>query len=59
MYLLVGNLETFGGTGAFGHNIPTIAAAIIIIGFIWGLVLRFVAPATYAKIGRMVFTESD
>jgi amino acid transporter len=59
VYLLVENLETFGGTGAFGHNIPTIAAAIIVIGFIWGLVLRFVAPATYSKIGRMVFTESD
>ncbi len=59
VYLLVGNLETFGGTGAFGHNIPTIAAAIIVVGFIWGFVLRFVAPDTYARIGRMVFTESD
>jgi amino acid transporter len=59
VYLLVGNLETFGGTGAFGHSIPTIAAVIIVVGFIWGFVLRFVAPATYAKIGRMVFTESD
>jgi amino acid transporter len=59
VYLLVGNLETFGGTGAFGHSIPTIAAAIIVIGFIWGFALRFLAPDTYAKIGRMVFTESD
>ncbi len=59
VYLLVGNLETFGGTSGFGSRIPLIAFTIIAVGFIWGLVLRFVAPATHAKIGRMVFTASD
>jgi amino acid transporter len=59
VFLLVQNLETFGGTGSFGSKIPAIAFGIIIAGFIWGLVLRFAAPATYAKIGRMVFTGSD
>jgi amino acid transporter len=59
VFLLVQNLETFGGTGSFGHNIPLISLVIIAVGFIWGLVLRFAAPATHAKIGRMVFTGSD
>jgi amino acid transporter len=56
VYLLVVNLETFGGVGGFGSNIPYIAAAILAVGFVWGLALRFVAPVTHAKIGRFVFT---
>lgn len=55
VYLLVVNLETFGGTGGFGSRIPMIAAAIIGVGLIWGIALRFVAPQAYARIGRMVF----
>jgi ABC-type antimicrobial peptide transport system permease subunit len=58
VYLLVVNLETFGGTGSFGSRIPMIAAAIIGVGLIWGIVLRWIAPAAYARIGRMVFNEA-
>ena len=57
VYLLVGNLETFGGSGSFGSNIPAIALAVIVWGFVWGLVLRFSAPAVHAKIGRLVYNE--
>ncbi len=57
VYLLVGNLETFGGSGSFGSNIPAIALAIIVWGFIWGVVLRFTAPQVHARIGRLVFNE--
>jgi amino acid transporter len=57
VYLLVVNLETFGGSGSFGSNIPYIALATIIWGFIWGVVLRVAAPAVHAKIGRLVFNE--
>jgi hypothetical protein len=57
VYLLVGNLETFGGSGSFGSNIPYIALAVVIWGFIWGVVLRFTAPEVHAKIGRLVFNE--
>jgi hypothetical protein len=53
VYLLVANLETFGGTGGFGGNIPWIGAAIIVIGLIWGFVLRSVAPAAYKDIGHL------
>jgi amino acid transporter len=58
VYLLVVNLETFGGTGGFGGRIPAIAAAIIGFGLIWGIALRWMAPQAYARIGRMVFTET-
>jgi amino acid transporter len=58
VYLLVANLETFGGGGTFGSNIPYIALAIIVIGFVWGILLRFLAPHVHARIGRMVFTET-
>ena len=56
VYLLVVNLETFGGVGSFGGNIPYIGTAIFLFGLVWGLALRFVAPTTHAKIGRLVFT---
>ncbi len=59
VYLLVMNLETFGGAGPFGTKIPVIALAILGAGLVWGLILRFAAPGTYAKIGRMVFDASD
>ena len=57
VYLLVVNLATFGGSGSFGSNIPYIALAIVIWGFVWGVVLRVAAPAVHAKIGRLVFNE--
>jgi hypothetical protein len=57
VYLLVQNLATFGGSGSFGANIPWIALAIVVIGFIWGVVLRIVSPNVHARIGRMVFND--
>jgi amino acid transporter len=57
VYLLVNNLATFGGSGSFGSNIPYIALAIIVWGFVWGVVLRTTAPAVHAKIGRLVYNE--
>jgi len=57
VYLLVVNLGTFGGSGSFGSNIPYIALAIVIWGFIWGVVLRVAAPEVHARIGRLVFNE--
>ena len=59
VYLLVMNLETFGGAGPFGSKIPLIALVILAVGFIWGLALKFLAPSTYEKIGRVVFDGSD
>ena len=57
VYLLVTNLETFGGGGPFGSNIPYIALGIVVFGFIWGLLLRAMAPEAHAKIGRLVFHD--
>ncbi len=54
VYLLISQLETLGGTGAFGHAIPYIGVAIILVGLIWGFVLRSSSPETYARIGRLV-----
>ena len=56
--LLVIKLDTFGGVGAFGCKIPPIAAALLIIGFVWGLALRVAAPAVQARIGRVVYAEA-
>jgi amino acid transporter len=57
VYLLVVNLATFGGSGSFGSNIPYIALAIIVWGFVWGVILRNAAPEIHAKIGRLVYSE--
>ncbi|MES1180165.1 MAG: APC family permease, partial [Hyphomicrobium sp.] len=57
VYLLVVNLETFGGTGGFGGRIPLIAFVILGVGLVWGLALRFIAPAAHARIGRMVVND--
>ncbi len=59
VYLLVGNLATFGGSGSFGSNIPWIALAVLVIGIIWGFALRVLAPEAYSRIGRMVFNSAD
>ena len=59
VYLLVENLETFGGTGASAATFRRSRLRSSSSASSGVLVLRFVAPATYAKIGRMVFTESD
>jgi amino acid transporter len=54
VYLLVTNLETFGGTGSFGSNIPYIALVIMVVGLIWGFALKLVNPDAYLRIGRIV-----
>lgn len=57
VYLLVQNLETFGGTGSFGSRIPWIAFSILAIGLIWGVALRLFAPKAHARIGRLVLND--
>jgi amino acid transporter len=57
VYLLVVNLETFGGTGGFGGRIPLIAFIILGVGLAWGIALRVVSPTAHARIGRMVMNE--
>lgn len=57
VYLLVVNLETFGGTGGFGGRIPLIAFIILAVGLVWGIALRVISPAAHARIGRMVMNE--
>ena len=57
VYLLVSNLATFAGTSGFANAIPEIGAAIIVIGLIWGFVLKSVNPAAYGNIGHMVNDE--
>ena len=54
VYLLVANLDSFGGTGGFGHALPYIAAAIILIGLVWGFALKSMNPEAYKNIGHMV-----
>ncbi len=55
VYLLVTKLDAFGGVGGFGANIPYIALGIFGVGLVWGLILRFAAPDTHARIGRIVY----
>jgi amino acid transporter len=57
VYLLIVNLETFGGTGGFGGRIPLIAFIILGVGLVWGLALRVISPSAHARIGRMVMND--
>jgi amino acid transporter len=57
VYLLVQNLETFGGTGSFGSRIPLIAGIILAVGIVWGLALRVISPSAHARIGRLVLDD--
>ncbi len=54
VFLLVDNLATFAGSSAFANAIPYIAAAIILVGLIWGFVLKASKPEAYKNIGHMV-----
>ena len=51
--LLVIKLEVFGGVGMFGSKIPQVAAAVLLLGLVWGWVLKVAAPTVYARIGRV------
>ena len=57
VYTLVANLETLGGTNGFAHSLPYVAAAILIVGLIWGFALKSMNPTAYANIGHMVNDE--
>jgi amino acid transporter len=54
VYLLVANLVTFAGSSAFANAIPMIGLAIIVVGLIWGFVLKHINPEGYKNIGHMV-----
>ena len=57
VYLLVANLATFAGTSSFANAIPWIMAAILIVGLVWGFVLKSSKPEAYKNIGHMVNEE--
>jgi amino acid transporter len=54
VYMLVDNLATLGGTNGFAKSIPYTALAILVVGLIWGFVLKSSNPAAYKNIGHMV-----
>ena len=54
VYTLVANLATLGGTNGFAQSIPYVGLAIIVVGLIWGFVLKSSNPAAYKNIGHMV-----
>jgi amino acid transporter len=54
VYTLIANLATLGGTNGFAQSIPYVGLAIIVIGLIWGFVLKSSNPAAYKNIGHMV-----
>jgi hypothetical protein len=37
----------------FGSKIPQLAAAVLLLGLVWGWVLKVAAPTVYARIGRV------
>jgi amino acid transporter len=54
VYTLIANLSTLGGTNSFAQSIPYIGLAIILIGLIWGFVLKSSNPKAFKNIGHMV-----
>lgn len=54
VYTLIANLATLGGTNGFAQSIPYVGLAIIVIGLIWGFVLKSSNPESYKNIGHMV-----
>ena len=54
VYTLVANLATLGGTNGFARSIPYVALAILVIGYIWGVMLKTSNPEAYKNIGHMV-----
>lgn len=54
VYLLVSNLATFAGTSPFANSIPWIALAIILVGLVWGIVLKSTNPTAFRNVGHMV-----
>ena len=54
VYTLIANLATLGGTNGFAQSLPYVGLAIILVGLIWGFVLKSTNPAAYQNIGHMV-----
>jgi amino acid transporter len=54
VYTLIANLATLGGTNGFATSIPYVGLAIILVGLIWGFVLKSSNPEAYRNIGHMV-----
>ena len=54
VYTLIANLATLGGTNGFAQSIPYVGLAIIVVGLVWGFVLKSSNPAAYKNIGHMV-----
>ncbi len=53
VYTLIDNLAILGGTNGFAKSIPYVGLAIIVIGLIWGFVLKSSNSAAYRNIGHM------
>lgn len=53
VYTLIANLATLGGTNGFAQSLPFVGLAIIVVGLIWGFVLKSSNPAAYRNIGHM------
>jgi amino acid transporter len=54
VYTLINNLATLGGTNGFAQSIPYVGLAIIVVGLIWGFLLKSMNPTAYQNIGHMV-----
>ena len=57
VYTLIANLATLGGTNGFAQSIPYVGLAIILVGLVWGFVLKASNPEAYKNIGHMVNNE--
>jgi len=57
VYTLIANLATLGGTNGFAQSIPYVGLAIILVGLVWGFVLKSSNPEAYKNIGHMVNNE--
>lgn len=54
VWTLIANLAILGGTNGFAQSLPYVGLAIIVIGLIWGFVLKSSNPEAYKNIGHMV-----
>ena len=54
VWTLIAKLDILGGTNGFAQSLPYVGLAIIVIGLIWGFVLKSMNPAAYKNIGHMV-----
>jgi amino acid transporter len=52
--LLVENLGTFAGPSKFANSIPWLMLAILVVGLVWGFILKGANPEAYRNIGHMV-----